>query len=72
MTRRDLFRLLSSNPVLFTHGSLFVAGQVIAYLQVPLPPRPCCYDLLRAVARTTATAWAGTLSLTGAVLASEP
>ncbi|PNW79256.1 hypothetical protein CHLRE_09g408051v5 [Chlamydomonas reinhardtii] len=34
VTRRDFFRLLSHNPDLFTRGSLFNAGSVIAYLQL--------------------------------------
>ncbi|KAG2437488.1 hypothetical protein HXX76_006137 [Chlamydomonas incerta] len=54
VTRRDFFRLLSHNPDLFTRGSLFNAGSVIAYLQsLGLSPRdvsstiiPRCSGLL--------------------------
>ncbi|KAG2487603.1 hypothetical protein HYH03_013742 [Edaphochlamys debaryana] len=40
VSSRDFFRLLSSHPDLFTRGSLFNAGSVIAYLQsLGLTPR---------------------------------
>lgn len=34
VSKRDFFRLLSSNPRLFTQGSLFNAGSIMAWLQV--------------------------------------